>query len=456
MADYDLDALINVASDVVERAKRAGADVAEATVGESNHLSAKVRLGEPELVEEAGSRSLGLRVMRGQQVAVTYTSDLSGAGLDRLVEDALELAKLAQPDPFAGPPDPALLSQRNQHADLQLFDPEIDRLDAKQALAMAKAAEQAALKQDKRLINSEGASVSRRAGASALVTSGGFVGASCGTYASIDVNPVAGEDGGKKRVGSYWSARRHLAELMSPEEVGEIAARRTLEKLGARKVPTQEVPVIFDPDAGRSILGLLASCVTGGAVWRKASYLADRENTAIGSELLTVVDDPLLPRAPGSRPFDGEGLLSRRHLVVERGILKTFLLDSYSARKLGRETTGNASRDGGGGVGSSTTNFYLEPGELSPEALLASSERALYVTSMMGFGFTAITGDFSRGAAGFWIENGQRVHPVEEVTISQNLDTMLKSIDGVANDLDRRTSVSTPTFRVARMTLAGA
>lgn len=455
MADYDIDALITVASDVVERARKAGADVAEAAVSEGAHLSAKVRLGQPELVEEAGSRSLGLRLMRGQQVAVTYSSDLSSDGLNRLVEDALELAELAQPDPFAGAPDPALLSLRDQHPDLQLFDPEVNRLDAKRALELATAAEAAALKSDSRLGNSEGATFSRRAGASALVTSGGFAGGTRGTYVSLYVNPVAVDTDGKKRSGSYWSARRYLSELMEPDEVGREAARRTLEKLGARKVMTQEVPVIFDPDAGRSILGLLASCITGGAVWRKSSYLAERENTQVCSDLVTILDDPLLVRAPGSRPFDGEGLLSRRHTVVDRGILKTFLLDSYSARKLGRETTANASRGSGGGVGASTTNFFLQPGSVTPQALLSSTDRALYVTSMMGFGFTAITGDFSRGATGFWVEGGERIYPVEEVTISQNLDTMLKGIDLLADDLDMRTSISTPTFRVARMTVAG-
>ena len=456
MADYDMDALIGVASDVVQRARKAGADVAEATASEGAHLSAKVRLGEPELVEEAGSRSLGLRVMRGQQVAVTYTSDLSNDGLSRLVEDALELAKLAQPDPFAGAPDSALLSRREQHEDLDLFDPEVNGIDAKRALQLAKLAEAAALKSDTRLGNSEGATFSRRAGASALVTSGGFVGANRGTYASLYVNPVAVDVDGKKRSGSYWSARRHLSELMDAEEVGLEAARRTLAKLGARKVKTQEVPVIFDPDAGRSILGLLASCITGGAVWRKSSYLAERERSRVCSEMVTIIDDPLIPRAPGSRPFDGEGLVSRRHTVVDKGVLQTFLLDSYSARKLGRETTANASRGSSGGVSASTTNFFLQGGEMTPEALLAENDRALYVTSMMGFGFTAITGDFSRGATGFWIEGGKRAYPVEEVTISQNLDNMLQSIDMLANDLDMRTSISTPTFRVARMTVAGS
>jgi PmbA protein len=452
---YDLGTLKTLAAAVVDRARAAGADVAEASVSEGRHLSAKVRLGQPELLEEAGSRSLGLRVMRGQQVAVTYTSDTSPAGLERLVQDAIELADLSQPDPFAGPPDRSLLSNEKSHLDLDLFDESVDAIDGARALDMATRAEKAALGSDPRLNNSEGASVSRQSGASALCTSGGFCAAQHGTYVSIVVNPVADDTDGKKRSGYYWSARRHLAELESPEAVGEEAARRTLSKLGSRKLDTQECAVVFDPSAGRAIVGLLAGCITGGAIWRKSSYLAEREADRVASELVTLVDDPLIPRAPGSRPFDGEGLLSRRNLVVNKGVLERFLLDSYSARKLHKQSTASASRSGGGGVGASTSNFFLQPGAQTPEQLLRSTERALYVTDMMGFGFNAVTGDFSRGASGFWIENGERKFPVSEITISLNIDELWKRVDAVANDQDLRTSICAPTFRVSAMTIAG-
>jgi PmbA protein len=412
-------------------------------------------MGEAELVEEAGSKSLGLRVMRGQQVAVTYTSDLTESGLARFVEDAVELAKLSQPDPFAGPPAKELLSKPSEHPDLELFDPRVDEIDAARAIDMAKRAESAALKLDSRLTNSEGATVSRQAGASALVTSGGFQGGVRGTYASIAVHPVADDADGKKRSGYYWSARRFADAILSPEAVGLEAGRRTLAKLGSRKLDTQEVAVIFDPDSARSILGLLAGCVNGGAIWRKGSYLIEREGQAIASPLVTIMDDPLIPRGPGSRPFDGEGLPSRRNLVVEKGVLKTFVLDTYSAKKLKKQSTGNASRGSSGGVGPSTTNFILQPGQHTPEQILADTDRALYVTDMMGFGFNGVTGDFSRGASGFWIEKGERAYPVSEVTISLNLDEMLKRIDRVGSDLDLRTSICAPTFRVSAMTVAG-
>ena len=226
-------------------------------------------------------------------------------------------------------------------------------------------------------------------------------------------------------------------------------------KLGARKVETQECAVVFDPDAARSILGLLAGCITGGAIWRRSSYLLDRLGSKVASELVSVVDDPLLPEAPGSRAWDGEGLLSRKNVVVENGVLKTYLLDSYSARKLDMKSTASASRGGSGGVSPGTTNFILSPGKSSPDEIVKSTPKGLYVTDMMGFGFNAVTGDFSRGASGFWIENGEKTFPVSEVTISLNLDQMLQRIDMVGSDLDLRSSVASPTFRVAAMTLAG-
>lgn len=455
MIEYDINKLIELGTQVMERALKKGADVAEVGISEGAHLSVKVRMGEPELVEEAGSKSLGLRVMRGQQVAVTHTSDFTEAGLARFIDDALELANLSQPDAFAGPPDPALLSRAQEHADLQLFDPAVNEMDAARAIDMAKRCEKAALGFDKRLTNSEGANVSRQAGASALVTSGGFRGGVRGTYTSISVHPVADDADGKKRSGYYWSARRFADQLEDPEAVGLEAARRTLQKLGSRKLDTQEVAVIFDPDAGRSIIGLLASCINGGAIWRKSSYLLEREGQQVASSLVNIVDDPLIPRGPGSRPFDGEGLISRRNSVVEAGILKTFILDTYSAKKLGKKSTGNASRGSSGGVGPSTTNLILQPGKQTAEQLRKSTERAFYVTDMMGFGFNAVTGDFSRGASGFWIERGERKYPVSEVTISLNLDEILKRIDGVADDLDLRTSICAPTFRVSAMTVAG-
>jgi PmbA protein len=455
--DRDLAELLDLGDTILRMAReRGGADmVAECVLRSGAELSAKVRKGEPELVEEAGTRSAGLRVIQKQRVASTSTSDLTERGIERFVADAIELVGLSQEDVFAGPADPKLLCDPAKQPDLDLYDPAGGSVDAAQAIAMAREGEAAALAFDPRITNSEGATFGRNAGGVAIVLSSGFRATYKGSYQSLYVVPIAADEGGKNRRGYHYSARRYLADLDPPVEVGKEAARRTLRKLGARTVPTCEVPVVFDPDAARSILGMLAGCIMGSSIWRKSSYLVGREGTRVASDLVNVVDDPFLPRGPGSRPFDGEGLASRRNVVVEKGILKTYLCDSYSARKLGRASTASASRGGGAGVGASTTNFVLQPGTDSNEAIVKGTRRGLYVTEMMGFGFNAVTGDFSRGASGFWIENGELAHPVSEVTISLNVDELWQTLDAVGSDLDLRTSTASPTIRVARMTVAG-
>ncbi|WP_233562475.1 MULTISPECIES: TldD/PmbA family protein [Sorangium] len=453
--DQQIEELMELADQVVTRARKGGADVAEAIARSGSELSTKVRLGEPELVEEAVHKSLGMRIIKKQRVALTSTSDLTPRGIDRFVADALELADISQEDEFAGPAAPELISSGPFPA-LELYDPSGGSVTAAQAIDIARRGEQAARDADPRITNSDGATFSRTASAFALVLSGGFRGGYAGSYASLVVSPVADDSGDKKRRGFHFSARRHLADLDAPDAVGREATRRTLRKLGARKVPTCEAPVVFDPDAARSMLGLLGSCLMGSSIWRKSSYLVGREGTRVASDLITVVDDPLIPRAPGSRPFDGEGLLARRNVVVEQGILKTYLCDSYSGRKLKRAPTGSAARGAGGGVGPSTSNFILQPTATPAADIVRATPRGLYVTEMMGFGFNAVTGDFSRGASGFWIENGQLTHPVSEVTISLNLDELLQRIDAVGDDLDLRTATAAPTFRVSAMTIAGS
>ncbi len=449
----DTQELTQLAEQLVQAALKRGATVAEVSARSGWELSTKVRLGEPELVEEAGHRGVSMKVIRDQRVALSATSDLSAEGLERLVADAIALLDLSQPDDAEGPADPALLA-RPPYLDLDLYDPAVEQIDAAAAIERATQAERVALAYDKRLTLSEGATFARTTGARALVLSNGFVGTTRGSYASLVVSPVAKDEGGKNRRGFYWTARRHLEDLEDTDFVGEEAARRTLRRLGPRKVETCEAPVIFDADAARSIIGTFAGCITGGAIWRKSSYLTERRGTAVASPLVNLIDDPLLPRAPGSRAFDGEGMPSRRSQVVKGGQLETFLLDWYSARKLGLESTASASRSGAS-VGASTSNFILEAGELSREELIKQTGRGLYVTEMMGFGFNPITGDFSRGAAGYWIENGELAFPVSEITISSDLDSMLKGIDLIASDLELKSSIASPTFRVASMTISG-
>ncbi len=455
--DRELTELLDLGDRIVHMAQsRGGHDfVAECVLRSGAELSARVRKGEPELVEEAGTRSAGLRVIQGKRVASTSTSDLTESGIERFVADAIELVGLSQDDPFAGPADPKLLCDPSLAPDLGLYDPAGGSVDAARAIQIAKEGEAAALAFDSRITNSEGGTFGRTAGGVAIVLSSGFRASYKGSYQSLSVAPIAADEGGKNRRGYHWTARRHLAELDPPADVGREAARRTLRKLGARTVATCEAPVVFDPDAARALLGALAGCVMGSSIWRKASYLVDREGTRVASDLVTIVDDPLMERAPGSRPFDGEGLASRRNVVVDKGVLQMYLCDSYSARKLGRSSTASAARGGGAGVGPSTSNFILQAGTETNADIVRATARGLYVTEMMGFGFNAVTGDFSRGASGFWIEKGELAYPVSEVTISLNIDELWKSIDAIGSDLDLRTSTASPTIRVAKMTVAG-
>jgi PmbA protein len=449
--------LCDIAAHTVELAKKAGADHAEVLVYDGSELTAKVRLGQPELVQEAGSRKLGLRVLRGGARAVTFTSDLRREALEALCAETLTLAGFAEVDEMALPPDPGLLA--TSVPDLDLYDGNLAEIDAAWALRQAIAGEAAARGYDARVTNSEGATWSRVLGATAFATSGGFVGGYRGSSASLVVEPLCDDttdpENPKKRNGLWWTASRFLSELEAPEVIGIEAARRTVATLGSRKVETQDCAIVFDPEVARSIVGTIFSVANGSSFWRKSSYLVGKEGERIASELVTIVDDPLRPRAPGSRPFDGDGLPTRKNPVVERGVLCPVLCDVYSARKLGRQSNGASGRSVGGNPGPTTSNLIMQSGTMSKQALLRSTRSGLYVTHLMGFGFNAITGDFSRGAQGFWIENGELTFPVSEVTIAANFDEILKRIDAVADDLVLRSAVAAPTFRVSHMTLAG-
>jgi PmbA protein len=441
------------AEKMLSYARRAGADGAEVIVRDGRELEVKVRLGEPELVKEAGSRGLGLRVIKDHRAAVTYTSDFSDVALEKLARDTVELAELAEPEPLADLPAPEDMAR--EVPELGLWDDAVLALDVAEAIRRAQVGEAAARKLDPRVTNSDGAVFGRTIGASAFASSAGFSGAYRGTNVSFAVEPICDDADGKKRNGVHWTASRFVAGLLDPELVGMEAARRTLAKLGSRKIPTCEVPVVFSPDAGRGLLGQLAGVISGGAVWRRSTYLAEREGTEVASSLCEVVDDPLLRGAPGSRPYDGEGLQARTNVLIAGGVLRTFLCDTFAARKLGRRSTGSAGRGVGGGPHVSTSNLILRPGR-TPAAELERLPRGLYVTELMGFGFNGVTGDYSQGAGGFWIEGGERAFPVSEITISANFDDLWKGVDAVGDDLDTRSSIQVPTFRVSKMTIGGS
>jgi PmbA protein len=441
-----------LAEHMLNLALRAGADGAEVLVRDGAELRVKLRMGETELIEEAGSRGLGLRVVKDERVAVTYTSDFGARAMQAFAEESVALCHLGEPDPFAALPGREEMAR--SLPDLDLWDESVLSIDVAEALRWTKVGEAAALAHDARVTNSDGASFSRGIGASGFASSAGFSGGYRGSHVSFVVEPVCDDAEGKKRNGYHYTSSRFVSGLLAAEAVGVEATRRTVAKLGSRKVATCQVPAVFSPEAGRSLLGQFAGVISGGAVWRKGSYLAEREGSQVASPLVTIVDDPLLPRAPGSRPFDGEGLAVRPNVVVSEGTLRTFLCDVYAARKLGRTSTGSAGRGVGGGPHVTTSNFILRSGKSSAREV-ANVPRGLYITDLMGFGFNPVTGDFSQGAAGFWIENGEHAFPVSEVTISVNFDDLWKGIDAVGDDLDTRSSVQCPTFRVARATVAG-
>jgi len=449
--------LVDVAKNVVRMCERAGADAAEVLVRDGSELTVKIRMGQPELVQEAGSRAVGLRVFKDGRRAVTYTSDLRSRSLESFVAESVALAALAEPDEHGRLPDPDELAR--ELPELDLYDDAVARVDAAWAMKQCIAGEKAALGFDKRVTNSEGATWSRTVGATAFATSGGFAGGYRGSYASFYVEPLCDDPtdpaNPKKRNGYWWTADRFLERLDDPEAIGTEAARRTVATLGSKKIATQECPVVFDPEVGRSIVGTVFSVANGSAFWRKSTYMLDREGTEVASKLVTIVDDPLIPRAPGSRPFDGDGLPTRKNMLVKDGVLQTVLCDVYSARKLGRKSTGSAGRGVGGNPGPTTSNLILSAGTGTRAELLKDTGRGLYVTSMMGFGFNPVTGDFSRGAQGFWIEDGELTFPVSEITVSCNFDELLKRIDRIAGDLDMRSSTACATFRVSHMTVAG-
>jgi PmbA protein len=451
--------LQSLATDVVARAVQAGASDAEAVVREGDEFSVNVRMGEVETLKESGSRGLGLRVFLGQRSASASTSDLTEEGIRQLVEGALALARITEEDSFAGLPEKSEFGSLT--ADLHLFDEDVYSLPGSERIEWARRAEAAALAVDPRLTNSDGSSFDAATGRMVLANSRGFVGGYRTSYAGVSVAPLAQDEDGTMQRDGWWSSARRLADLDSPESIGQEAARRTLRRLGARRVPTQRVPIVFAPEVARSLIGSVFEAASGDAIWRSASFLAGKLDEEIAASSLTIIDDNtmLLPTGMGgfgTSPFDGEGLPSRRTVVVEKGILQTYLLNTYSARKLGLKSTHNASRGLAGTPGIGCGNLYLEPGKLTPKEILAGVPAGLYVTSLMGFGVNVVTGDYSRGANGLWIENGELTHAVEEVTIAGNLAEMLKNVTAIGDDLEFRGAVASPTLRIDGMTIAGA
>jgi PmbA protein len=456
LTTHDLESLT---ADVVALAMKAGASDAEAVVREGDEFSVTVRMGEVETLKESGSRGLGLRVFLGKRSGTASTSDLTPDGIRLLVEGAVALAELTEEDPFAGLPEAGEFGSVS--GDLHLYFDDVYSFDGPERIEWARRAEAAALAADPRITNSNGGSFDASTGRKVLANSRGFVGGYRSSYAGVSAAPLAKDENGAMQRDGWWSSARRIGDLESPESVGKEAARRTLRKLGARRMATQQVPIVFAPEVARSLIGSIFEAASGDSIWRHASFLAGKLGESIAVPGLTIIDDNamLLPSGVGgfgSSPFDGEGLPSRRTVVVTGGVLRSYLLNTYTARKLGMKSTHNASRGLAGTPGIGCGNLYLEPGKLTPEEIIGGVSAGLYVTGLMGFGVNLVTGDYSRGATGLWIENGQLTHAVEEVTIAGNMAEMLRHVTAIGNDLVFRGSVASPTLRIDGMTLAGA
>jgi PmbA protein len=451
--------LESLAADVVAQAMKAGASEAEAVAREGEEFSVTVRMGAVETLKESGSRALGLRVFLGKRSASASTSDLTSDGIRQLVSGALALAKVTEEDPFTGLAESEEYGavEGNQH----LYFDDVREIPGPERIEWARRAEAAALKADERITNSDGGSFDAATGRKVLSNSRGFTGGYRTSYTGVSAAPLAMDVNGQMQRDGWWSSARSFGLLESPESVGAEAARRTVRRLGARRVPTQRVPVVFSAEVARSLIGSVFEAASGDAIWRGASFLAGKLGEAIADASITIIDDNLmlLPNGAGgfgTSPFDGEGLPSRRTVVVERGVLRNYLLNTYTARKLGMKSTHNASRGLAGAPGVGAGNLFLEPGTQTPEDIIGEVKAGLYVTGLMGFGTNTVTGDYSRGATGLWIENGQLTHAVEEVTVAGNLGEMLRNVTAIGSDLVFRGAVASPTLRIDGMTIAGA
>lgn len=449
-----------IVSRAIECARACGAAAADALLVRSESSEARVRGEEIDFVKQAHERGLGIRVLLrepsrgtpGLSSAVTSTSDLSLETVERMAQETVALARATAPDPHAGLPEAGFASEI---PDLRLFDASDAGASVEARIDDALRAEAAARSVDPRIANSEGSQVGSDASTTTYGNSEGFLGSYHSASHSLFCEPLARDASGMQR--DYWmTVGRSLASLEDPAAVGRRAAERALRRLGGKRVATCEAPVIFDALTAPSLIGQLVGCASGYAIYREASFLAGRLGEQIASDLVTIVDDGRLVGGLGSKPFDGEGQPTRRNVLVERGELRSWLLDSYSARKLGLATTGNAARGVGSTPSVGTTNLWLEPGDAGTlEDIVADTERGLLVTELIGMGFNPVTGDYSRGAAGLWIEGGEIVHPVEEITIAGNLADILGAIDRVGSELEWLGSRAAPPLRVASMTVAG-
>lgn len=444
MSDPHLDIL----SGLIEQAKSKGADEADAVMVEGTSLSVAVRLGETEKVERAEGSDLGLRVLIGKRQAIVSTSDTSKDTLDELVDRAIAMARSVPEDPYCGLAEPGQLA--TTFPDVDACDPA--NIDADKMIDMAKRAEDAA-RAVTGITNSEGGEVGTGKTRIALAASNGFTQAYDSSHTGLSVSVIAGEGTDMERDYDYATAV-YASDLPDPESLGKSAAEKTVRRLNPRKVETKSVPVVFDPRVSRSIIGHLSGAINGASVARGTTFLKDKMGEMVFSDAITIIEDPLRKRGHKSHPFDGEGLPAKQRNIIDKGRLTTWFLNLRSARQLGLEPSGHASRGISSPPGIASSNLYIEAGKKSPSDLIGAIDDGFYVTELIGFGVNGITGDYSRGASGYWIEKGVIAYPVSEVTIAGNLTDMFANLTP-ASDLDFRYGTDAPTLVIEGMTIAG-
>ena len=436
----ELDRLAQLAEDVIRRARAAGASQAEVAASIDTGLNVNVRLGDVETVEHTRDRGFGLTVYFGKRKGSASTADLNPDSIQATLEQACAIARYTEEDPAAGLADAARMA--TQFPDLDLWHPW--RIETDQAIELGKQIEDAG-RAHAGITNSDGASVQMGESLAVYANSHGFLGRERGTRHSLSVALIAGDDEGMQR--DYWyDSARSADDFMSAQALGDKAAQRTLARMGAQRLSTRQSPVLFTPDVARGLIGHMIGAVSGGALYRRASFLLDHAGKQIMPPWMNIVERPFVMRGQGSGAFDAEGVATRDSSLIENGVLTRYVLGSYSARKLGLESTGNA-----GGI----HNMIVEPGQDDFAAMLKRMGTGLVVTEVMGQGVSTITGDYSRGAAGFWVENGQIAYPVEEITIAANLRDMYANIVAVGTDVDHRSHLLTGSILLEQMTIAG-
>ena len=440
----------DICDEIIKKTIKHGADEAEVFLEISRESEVGTRLGEVETIKEASSRGLGLRVIKNKRLGFTYTSDFTESHLESLIKKTIELSEQASEDDFNGLPEPT----SETIPDLQLFDPKVAQIETSWKIDACKRMEKTMFDYDKRLTNSEGANFLDGDSTVYIANSKGFYHSFNNSFAYLYCMPVAQQDD-KLQSGYWFSFSRYFDELDSPEAVAKIAAERTVRMLGAVTPRSVQAPVVFDPLTAASFVGSLPGAVNGDVIFKRASFLVDKLNQPIASSQVNIRDDGMLVKGLASCPVDGEGLPTRNKAIISQGKLMTYLYDTYTARKAKTTSTANALRGYSSTPSIGGFNFYLESGDYSPKEIIGSVKSGLYLTNLMGFGADIVTGDYSKGASGIWIENGKLTHPVEGLTIAGNMLDMLSNIEMVGNDLKMMGPVSSPTFKISEMVIAG-